>query len=159
MGLHIRASRREDNDALLEQFLGLNRHEAAIAGDRRTDLAGAAESLAAARDDIARYGGAALVADLDGRVVGHLFLIMRQEAVYVREHLRFYAYVTDLYVRPEARGSGVATALMQEAERIAAARGMRRLMVGVLAGNGPAEALYAGLGFAPHAIELVKAIK
>jgi GNAT superfamily N-acetyltransferase len=154
--LLVRPTRPDDKAALLEQFLGLNRHEAAIAGDRRTDRAGAAESLRAATSDIARFGGAALVAELGGQVVGHLFLVLRQDPVHVREDLRYYGYVTDLFVRSEARGAGVATALMREAERIAAASGMRRLMVGVLAGNAPAESLYQTLGYLPRALELAK---
>jgi GNAT superfamily N-acetyltransferase len=61
-------------------------------------------------------------------------------------------------VREEARGGGVGTALMREAERLAAARGHVRLMVEVLAGNAVAEAFYARLGFRARSIELGKAI-
>jgi hypothetical protein len=45
---------------------------------------------------------------------------------------------------------------MIEAERLAMARGVGRIMVGVVAGNSAAEALYDQLGFAPYAIELAK---
>jgi len=76
--------------------------------------------------------------------------------VFVRQELRAYAYVSELFVREENRGTGIATALMIEAERLAVARGVGRIMVGVLAGNSAAEALYDRLGFAPHAIELAK---
>jgi len=99
-----------------------------------------------------------LVAELDGRVVGHLFLEFRQDPVFVRAELRPYAYVAELFVREEARGRGVGKALMREAERIATGRGVGRLMVEVLAGNASAEAFYARCGFAAHAIELGKAI-
>jgi GNAT superfamily N-acetyltransferase len=60
-----------------------------------------------------------------------------------------YAYVSELFVREENRGAGVATALMAEAERLAVARGVGRIMVGVVAGNSAAESLYSHLGFAP----------
>ena len=103
-----------------------------------------------------RTDGAALVADLEARVVGHLFLTFETDAAYVRELLRPYAYVSELYVREEMRGQGIGRALLLEAERQARARGIGRLMIGVLAGNARAEALYRRMGFAPHAIEMAK---
>jgi GNAT superfamily N-acetyltransferase len=158
MPLTIRPSRPGDHDALVDQYLGLNRYEEPIAGNRVTDYAGAGESLAEAEERLAKTDGTALVAELDGRVVGHLFLEFRQDPVFVRAELRPYAYVSELFVREDARGRGVGTALMREAERIAAARGVGRLMVEVLAGNEMAAAFYARYGFKPKAIELGKQV-
>jgi GNAT superfamily N-acetyltransferase len=156
--LLIREAGAEDHHVLAAQFLALNIHEEAISHDRRTDHAGAVEALAAAWRGVRESDGHALVAEHGDCVVGFLFLQFRDDAVFVREELRPYAYVAELFVSEAARGAGVGTALMLEAERRAAARGVRRMMVGVLAGNVAAELLYARLGFAPHAIELVKAI-
>lgn len=158
MKLVIRDADPGDHEALVEQFLGLNVYEDAIAGDRRTDHAGAVESLAMAWKRVTNTRGAALVAVLDSRVVGHLFLAFEREAVFIREHLREYAYVTDLFVRAEARHAGVGKALMRRAESFAVAHGSQRLMVGVLVGNIPAKALYAHLGFVPASTELKKNI-
>ena len=156
MTLCIRLATEADRPALLEQFLGLNRYEDLITGDRRTDLAGAEATLVAGLADVAATGGQALVAELGGRVVGHLFVVIRMDHPYVREALRPYAYVTELFVRDEARGAGVGAALLAEAERVARARGVPRLGLGVLVGNGRAQALYERLGFAPYAVELCK---
>nr|WP_245215684.1 GNAT family N-acetyltransferase [Pararoseomonas baculiformis] len=101
-------------------------------------------------------GGAALVAERGGCVVGHLFLCFEEDAAYVRAPLRPYAYVAELFVRDEARRQGIGQALLREAERLAAARGVPRLMIGVLAGNAGAEALYRRFGFRAHAIEMAK---
>jgi GNAT superfamily N-acetyltransferase len=158
MPLVIRPRTATDHDALVEQFHGLNLHEEPFARNRRTDRLGGLDSLAAAQKDVDETGGVALVAELDGRVVGHLFLLIAEDAIYVREELRTYAYVSDLFVREEVRGLGVGKALMAEAERFARERGLRRLMIGVLSGNARAEQLYTRLGFAPHAIELTKPI-
>ena len=49
------------------------------------------------------------MAELDGRVVGHLFLEFKEDAVFVREELRPYAYISELFVREEARGGGIGT--------------------------------------------------
>lgn len=152
------ADRHGDHAALVAQFLGLNQHEAGITGDRRTDIAGAEESLAAAWTAIAEYDGRALVAEIDGAVVGHGFLLFRDDPAFVLPELRAHAYVSDLFVRPEARGRGVATALMAELERIAAGRKVARIMLSVVAGNTVAEGLYQRLGYAPYLIGMVKPI-
>ena len=154
----IREASAEDDHVLVSQFQALNVHEEAISHDRRTDHAGAVEALAAAWRGVRESDGHALVAECDGRAVGFLFLQFRDDAIFVREELRPYAYVSELFVSEAARGAGVGAALMSEAERLAAVRGVRRLMVGVLAGNAAAERLYARLGFAPHAIEMMKAV-
>jgi len=158
MKLTVRPSQPGDHDALVEQYLGLNRYEEPIAGNRVTDYAGAVASLAEAQERLAQTDGTVLVAELDGQVVGHLFLEFRNDPVFVRAELRPYAYVAELFVREAARGRGVGAALMHEAERIAADRGFGRLMVEVLAGNAVAEAFYARCGFKAHAIELGKTI-
>lgn len=152
----IRPCTSDDREALVEQFLSLNRYEETLARNRRIDEQGAAECLDAALERVATTDGAALVAELDGRVMGHLFFIVEQDAIYVREDLRPYGYVSELFVRNEARNLGIGKALMAEAERLTAARGLARLMVGVLEGNTAAAALYARLGFTPHATELEK---
>jgi len=158
MPLHIRPYALDDREALVEQFLGLNRYEEPLARNRRTDRTGAAECLDAALERVSETDGVALVAEFDGRVVGHLFLVFERDAVYVREDLRPYGYVSELFVREGDRGLGIGKALMAEAERLTAERGLVRLMVGVLAGNTPAATLYARLGFTPHATELEKHI-
>ena len=152
----IRHARPADRAALIEQFLGLNVHEDAITHDRVTDRAGAEESLAAAEERVAKSNGAALVAEVAGRVVGHLFLTFEEAPPFVREELRTYAHIAELFVRPEARRAGVARALIAEAERIARARAISCITVSALAGNHSAEATYSRAGFVPYATELIK---
>jgi GNAT superfamily N-acetyltransferase len=158
MPLTMRSASPGDHSDLAELFHGLNRHEEPISQDRRTDYQGAIESLDAAWRLVRETNGHALVAEQDGRVVGFLFLVFKQDGVLVREDMRPYAYVSELFVRAEMRGSGVGTALIAEAERLAIAHGFNRLMIGVLAGNTQAEALYLHLGFAPYSLELAKPI-
>lgn len=159
MDVVIRPGGEADRPALIEQFHGLNLHEDAIIGNRRTDAAGAEACLEAAEREVARSGGLVLVAEAGGRVLGHVFIVMRQDAVFVREALRPYAYVLELFVRAEARGLGIGSTLLAEAERFARSKGMARLRIGVLAGNDGAEALYRRTGFAPASIEMDKALR
>jgi len=155
----IRDARDEDRDALVEQFLELNQFEEPIAGDRRTDRPGAVACLDAALARVAETGGAALVAEWDGKVVGHAVVVFETSPPFVREELRPYACVSELFVREGLRGRGIGTALLEAAEAVAAARGVRRLTIGVLAGNVRAAALYARFGFTPHAVELEKPVR
>jgi GNAT superfamily N-acetyltransferase len=74
---------------------------------------------------------------------------------FVREELRDYAYLGDLFVRAPHRSQGIGRALIAEAERLAHARGVKRILLGVLPGN-PAEAVYRKLGYRTYAIELAK---
>ncbi|MDJ0946141.1 MAG: GNAT family N-acetyltransferase [Kiloniellales bacterium] len=154
----IRPARDEDREALLEQTQLLNLHEEPITGNRRLDRAGAEDTLAAAEARVARSDGAVLVAEAESRVVGHLILTFATAPVYVREELRPYAYIDELFVREDCRGRGLGQALMAEAERIAVERGYRQMIVGVQSGNVSAEAAYARFGFAPFAQELIKRI-
>lgn len=54
-----------------------------------------------------------------------------------------------LYVAPEARGAGVADALMRASRRWLASRGLERSEVHVTASNAPAVKVYARHGYAP----------
>jgi RimJ/RimL family protein N-acetyltransferase len=55
--------------------------------------------------------------------------------------------VQDVFVLGRRRRGGVATALMAEAERLAAAEGHERLAIGHSAANEAARRLYEGLGY------------
>ncbi|MGW3628289.1 N-acetyltransferase family protein [Streptomyces sp. NPDC000880] len=58
-------------------------------------------------------------------------------------------HLEDLYVRPQARGSGLGKALLRELARICADRGYRRLEWWVLNWNEPAINFYKSLGAVP----------
>lgn len=58
-------------------------------------------------------GGVALVAEQEAQVAGPLFPSFETDGAYVREDLRRFAYVTDLFVREQNRRRGVATALLR----------------------------------------------
>ncbi|MFB9970419.1 GNAT family N-acetyltransferase [Pseudoroseomonas cervicalis] len=103
---------------------------------------------------IAASQGHALVAEVEGAVVGHLFLTFGQHLPFVAE--REHGYVADLFVRESHRGTGIGRALLEEAERLTRARGLKRLLIGVLAGNDGAEAAYRRFGFAHYTHEMIK---
>lgn len=157
-GLVIRPARDDDRDALIEMFHGLNVYEEAFVGNRRMDREGAIASLAFAERKVADTGGRKLVAEIDGRVVGHLFLTWEKHGACVRDEVKGYGYVSELFVREAHRGRGIGRALLLEAERLTRERGVGHMMLGVLTGNAVAERAYERFGFKPYATDLVKPI-
>jgi GNAT superfamily N-acetyltransferase len=59
-------------------------------------------------------------------------------------------YLEDLFVIPEARGTGVGKALLAELARLAVARGCGRVEWAVLTWNAPAIRFYDSLGATPN---------
>jgi GNAT superfamily N-acetyltransferase len=70
-----------------------------------------------------------------------------------------FAWVHDIFVKPEHRRRGVATVLMAEAERFARSQGARLLRLGVLDRNEHARAFYTRRGFREHAHVLTKTLE
>lgn len=86
-----------------------------------------------------------LIAERDGRPAGL--------AVAEKAGTRV-GYLGTLYVRPRARGSGVAAALVREVVARLGAQGVEVLELDVLASNEAARAIYERWGFAPVQLNL-----
>ena len=108
--------------------------------DVEKELAEVAEILA---------GEVAFVAEDDGRPVG--FALARRRTPTL-------ATLTDLYVRQDARRSGVATELMREVLAAVAEQGAERLDLEVLASNAVARSLYARWGFRDDVVVMTQTV-
>lgn len=86
--------------------------------------------------------GVALIAEEEGRALGFIFCVLGDRG-------RQTAHVTDIYVRPEARGRGIGRALLAELVEPARATGLGHVSLEVLMRNADARRLYERLGFAP----------
>ncbi|MFF6784783.1 GNAT family N-acetyltransferase [Streptomyces sp. NPDC012510] len=84
-----------------------------------------------------------LVAELAGTVVGYV-RVVRPTPLACNGHVR---QIQGLAVADEARGTGVARALLRAAQDEARRRGARRLTLRVLGHNTPARKLYESEGF------------
>ncbi len=154
----IRPATPADRAALDEQELGLNLFENDLVGDRNTTAAGATAAMDRLHQRATDSGGVILVAERDGAVIAHLVLAFERFGPYVREELRDYALVADLFVRAAHRGRGIGRALIAEAERRAIERNMPRILLGVVHGNHAAERSYRRQGFRDYALELIKTL-
>jgi ribosomal protein S18 acetylase RimI-like enzyme len=70
-----------------------------------------------------------------------------------------FAWIHDIYVKPQHRGTGVASMLMAEAERFARGAGAQLLRLGVLDGNERARRFYARQGFREYTHVLTKPLE
>ena len=151
----VRVASEADHEALLATTLALNRFEHRITGDRATDSANAKAVL---EHFIRRVGttGLMLVAEAEGRVIGHLFLAFAEAPPYLAPEYRREAWVCDAFIEEAWRGQGAFRAMLALAEAHARKAGCRRLHIGVLAGNDDAERIYRKAGFRTYAIEMVR---
>jgi ribosomal protein S18 acetylase RimI-like enzyme len=108
--------------------------------DVEKELAEVAEILA---------GEVAFVAEEDGRAVGFALARRRTPSL---------ATLTDLYVRQDARRSGVATELVRAVLAAVAEQGAERLDLEVLASNAVARSLYARWGFRDEVVVMTQSV-
>ena len=93
----------------------------------------------------ARPAAECLIGELDGVARGFALYFTTFSTFRVRPGL----WLEDLFVVPEARGSGLGKALLVELARLAVARGCGRLEWNVLDWNAPAIGFYRALGARP----------
>ena len=79
-----------------------------------------------------------LIAELDGQIVGIAHYIFRPSTWDVED----FCYLEDLFVDPKVRGAGVGRALISELEKIAIAKGSKRLYWTTATDNEVARKLY-----------------
>jgi len=115
-------------------------------GPARVEDPTAAAPYAAALREIDGAGGAVLVAERDGEVIGVCQLI-------VFRHLQasggLCAEIESVHVHPDHRGSGVGTVLVREAVARARALGCYRVQLTSNARREDAHRFYERLGFSP----------
>ena len=83
------------------------------------------------------------LARLEGRAVGFVHLY----PVFSSVNLTRQWILNDLYVAPEARKSGIARALLKQAQQLGDATRANCLTLETAADNGPAQRLYESLGW------------
>lgn len=85
--------------------------------------------------DFNMYG---LIAEKEGQIVGLTHYIFRPSTWEIKD----FCYLEDLFVDPKVRGTGVGRALISELEKIATAKGSKRLYWTTAPDNEVARKLY-----------------
>src|SRR3954468_15633334 len=143
---HVRPATPRDLDAVVALRLALLREhpDHPIYGRLRTEIDRRARDLFAAQ--LRTRTETILLAEVAGEVVGILRCVESMGSPLL-DPAR-YAYVSSVYVRPEARRRGVLRALVSEAERWSRARGLDQMRLHNVAGSADAERAWEALGFA-----------
>jgi ribosomal protein S18 acetylase RimI-like enzyme len=105
--------------------------------------------------DCAAHNGCILMAHCGKLAVGFVCVVatMRGESP---DDPAPFAWIHDIYVKPEQRGRGVANMLMVEAERFARGERAQVLRLGVMDGNVRARRFYGRHGFREYTHVLTK---
>lgn len=159
----IRLAMPADRAALVDLKWELNRVEIArmpvehaLKADRDTARAAADAGVAAYLELVGARDGEILVAEHGGRVVGSLCWYPDLGSPSIVESARRHGYITGFAVTGDARGHGIGSQLMAEAERRIRARGLTRMMLGVVAWNAETIRFYQRAGFLPLAVSMIK---
>ena len=156
MEFSIRPCTAADHDWVLECEIALQEHERAMHDTRVPGVPHTRDYLAMLWDTLAQNHGIMLIAETAagerlGLVAGHI--VDEPWPMETPESTR-HGYVSDIFVRPEVRGTGLATALL---DAIAAHLHntdptLTRLRINVLAVNMIARRAYEKAGFTPYEV-------
>lgn len=153
----IRQTLPEDQSALEQMMVALNRHELSFAKDREIMGDAGARHMRYLQEQVSIDGGLIFVAESTDQLIGFILAHFTEiDGFYVREALRPYAEITDLFVYKDWRQQGVATALMQAVEDTARAYGYEKIRLSMHYGNKDAMKFYQALGYKIESLTLVK---
>ena len=163
MSVVIRPYAPADHDWVLQCEVALQEHERAIHDTRLPGLPHTRDYLAMLWQDLAEGQGIMLIAEnVEGErlglVAGHI--VDSPWPMETPDSTR-YGYVSDIFVKPEARGSGLAQTLLDAiaAHLHAADPTLTRLRVNVLAVNRIACRAYERAGFTPYEVMYERLIR
>ncbi|WP_374374260.1 GNAT family N-acetyltransferase [Dongia sp.] len=160
MNFTIRPYEPADADWLLQCQVALQEHELAIhdprlAQTRTAPLPATHDYMKLFWQSIAENQGVALIGEIGGQrrglIAGHVVHAPWPMEVWDSSH---YGYVSDIFVEPLARGSGLAQALLDAlaAHLHQVDPKLTRLRINVLAANEIARGAYEKAGFVPYEV-------
>lgn len=151
----IRNMRPEDYDVFVRFYNDLARiHYEAMPDTFRPQLSVPPPDVY--EQDLQKPDRTAFAAEVDGKIAGMCILIFKtipDDPKYPLLPVKS-AHIDDLYVSPEFRRHGIATALYHEAERRARAFGASKMTLMVWAFNEGALELYRRLGMEPSFFQM-----
>ncbi len=152
----IRKARLPDDEPVILDFImALQRYESALEPNRRYDMAMAEEHFATLIER-ARRGAIFIAEDESARPIGWTIVHEEETEAFIRADERRFAYLAELFVIEQARGTGIAQALIKACEDWAIDNGYSTIRIDLLARNERAARAYAKAGYAPYCQEVRK---
>ena len=144
-GIRVREAVPRDLDAVMELRLALLREhpDHPIYGRLRADVNPRARELFSAQ--LRSPTESIFLAECDGSVAGILRCVESMGSPLLDPPR--YAYVSSVYVRPDARRRGVLRAMLRAAETWSRARGLDQMRLHNVAGSPDAEGAWSAMGF------------
>jgi GNAT superfamily N-acetyltransferase len=155
-GFTIREARDDDRPYCIKFIEALQAWEQPMAHDRRLDQTVGSEFYDVLIERARTREGKVYIAEAEGRPIGWTVVYTGLQELYIEPHLQKYGYISELYVEPAWHGSGVGQALLAAGEAHLRTTGVKYALIGVLEGNGRAEAAYRKAGFAHYAHDMRK---
>ncbi len=147
----------DDEPALAAMMRGLNEAENELVPYHDLSDAAALEHVRYLMACVKEQGGFALIGRRDSEALGFAIgLVETEDGAYVLPDHRRYGLLTDIFVAPQARGGGLAAALLAGSEARFRALGLSEMRLNVLEGNARARGFYGKSGFLPYGRVLSK---
>lgn len=158
MSHSVQSATQSDWAAILAMIEGIQRHEQELLGyPLLAPEIMSKDYLAEARQRLTDHEGETLVCKLNAEIIGCLLGCMEKEDdLAVDPGFRKHALIMDIYVVPEMRKQGVATALIDEFSQKMKAKGCAWLRVWTKSQNRTAIDAYLRYGFEPYESVFVK---
>jgi ribosomal protein S18 acetylase RimI-like enzyme len=155
----IRPYQSTDRAAVIEALVELQDSEVPLHDTRLPGRQVAEPYFRELLEMTTRQSGQILVAMDSNILVGIVVcFVVEDETISETADSNRYGYVSDIYVRPSHRGSGLAQRLLVAAENYIAGTGVVRIRINVLAANSRARGAYEKYGFAPYEVMYEKRI-
>ena len=145
---------RMTKPAILSFIAALQKYELGFEANRRTDADFPAEHWAVTQNRAHTHHGTILIAEDGGKKQGWAFAFEEAGEVFIEGSQRRHGFLAEIYVVPEARGTGVGRALIEGCEAWSRGRNHKYLTINVLAHNHRAIRAYEGSGYAPYTVTL-----
>lgn len=144
-----------DKPVILDFIVALQRYESFLEPNHLIDHAKAEDYFDYLLERTAK--GAILMADDDaGRTIGWAVVYEEVSEAFIRADERRFAYLAELYVSEEGRGTGTGRKLIQACEAWAVGHGYATMRIDLLARNEGAARAYAKAGYVPYCQEVKK---
>ena len=156
---HAREYCRDDYQQWRELALGLYASEHPSADPTGADAAAFDGFLNHLLGIQAKEEGHIFVAEQDGRLLGFVCLLAPVASAGLDDGGEAYAFLSDLFVHPDSRRTGVGRLLTEEAERQARRCGADRVALKVLAENAPARDFYRECEYQERFVVMSKQLK